>query len=943
MLKKLLLFTFLLSILGFAPAKAQDFAYEKIIYDWTGNENLGDWQNLKIENENLKNFENGMQVAIYFSDINDGEHKFVVKDVDCQYDIQAFETASSSSPVIYTPDASLASNIKSVRRFYITGKNVNISRVVFFEAPEDPDMKTYQILDANNFSTGDWADGYKVTFSGDFQIGDVFYINVSGNSPYQLQVQYIDSKGEETGEFLTNGEWNKVDVYENNYSYPVYITDQNYDKLKNGGLRIAGKWLTFNSIDYKGKAENVSASEFGADPDAPTTRVILDNINFYSGDNYQNDYKVKFTGDFQIGDYFYLNVSGSQTYQLQVCYIDQDGKSGEYLTKGEYNMIEKSAGSYSYAIEVTAENIEILKSGGIRVKGKYLYLNSVSYKGKSDDVSASEFGTDPDTPAEPLATCDLLPRLRNISLIESGWTEVTVTEPAADGSRIFYSKEGQWHGAGVMALSLEAIADANGTLDAAHYNGVGKYTDENGNEVDEIVAYPDDPFLEFNRWGKLSIELAEAPAGNNGLEVAIYYRDLDFEAFADENIKTEHPSKKTMAAGTTWAEFDLTDFRFIRAIALKNPAGGDLTVKQLYLTERKNFNDKAWNELWLPSMSTGEDNEGNVFDGYHLGYKSYKGAQKDGDSYMWDAGNGREKEDQAWYNALEIPASLFSPQNEGDPEVLDPEARYHYFAIVYKNATNENGQNSDWTAPGQFQLYINFPCYRTEKMSPQEISYWQERSSRDFEDKADNHYVDPLNVNYKELYTPIVAKEHMFRTLKVPATGGENESFYIEVPKNNHVGFGYDDPSKDESTHYSFGEMYIDDTDRVTPAPVYGDDNGRSEVRRRAYTLDDDGKANVVDLIKEHGLAIRGQNVSIVKLVYGGNVQDIDPDWEEPEYVGGFVSGIQNVTESPSAPALVNVYNLQGIAVRRSVSAESALEGIAPGIYIVNGKKVLVK
>lgn len=43
------------------------------------------------------------------------------------------------------------------------------------------------------------------------------------------------------------------------------------------------------------------------------------------------------------------------------------------------------------------------------------------------------------------------------------------------------------------------------------------------------------------------------------------------------------------------------------------------------------------------------------------------------------------------------------------------------------------------------------------------------------------------------------------------------------------------------------------------------------------------------------------------------------------------------------ADATVNVYNLQGIAVRRNVSAKSATEALPAGIYIIAGKKVIVK
>jgi hypothetical protein len=39
----------------------------------------------------------------------------------------------------------------------------------------------------------------------------------------------------------------------------------------------------------------------------------------------------------------------------------------------------------------------------------------------------------------------------------------------------------------------------------------------------------------------------------------------------------------------------------------------------------------------------------------------------------------------------------------------------------------------------------------------------------------------------------------------------------------------------------------------------------------------------------------------------------------------------------------VNVYNVDGVLIKRHVKADTATEGLEKGIYIVGGKKVLVK
>ena len=55
------------------------------------------------------------------------------------------------------------------------------------------------------------------------------------------------------------------------------------------------------------------------------------------------------------------------------------------------------------------------------------------------------------------------------------------------------------------------------------------------------------------------------------------------------------------------------------------------------------------------------------------------------------------------------------------------------------------------------------------------------------------------------------------------------------------------------------------------------------------------------------------------------------------EFTGSSISKIE------TADALVNVYNLVGVAVKTNVKASEALVGLKKGIYIVNGKKVTKK
>lgn len=60
--------------------------------------------------------------------------------------------------------------------------------------------------------------------------------------------------------------------------------------------------------------------------------------------------------------------------------------------------------------------------------------------------------------------------------------------------------------------------------------------------------------------------------------------------------------------------------------------------------------------------------------------------------------------------------------------------------------------------------------------------------------------------------------------------------------------------------------------------------------------------------------------------------------------VGGNQSGVDNITILPDRnESTVTVYNIQGIAVKTGVSAQTALDGLPAGMYIVNGRKFLKK
>ncbi|MDE7345950.1 MAG: cellulase family glycosylhydrolase [Muribaculaceae bacterium] len=109
------------------------------------------------------------------------------------------------------------------------------------------------------------------------------------------------------------------------------------------------------------------------------------------------------------------------------------------------------------------------------------------------------------------------------------------------------------------------------------------------------------------------------------------------------------------------------------------------------------------------------------------------------------------------------------------------------------------------------------------------------------------------------------------------------------------------------------------------------------------YMIDFGNKSRVVVNLKNmksnEKRAIDPSHIFIVGFwTYGGHkfkVKNIFPSYDPDATDVDAVSSEKN--------EFVDVYNLLGTSVRRSVPASEATQGLSPGIYIVNGKKILVK
>ncbi|HJV78685.1 MAG TPA: hypothetical protein VJ602_09900, partial [Paludibacter sp.] len=59
-------------------------------------------------------------------------------------------------------------------------------------------------------------------------------------------------------------------------------------------------------------------------------------------------------------------------------------------------------------------------------------------------------------------------------------------------------------------------------------------------------------------------------------------------------------------------------------------------------------------------------------------------------------------------------------------------------------------------------------------------------------------------------------------------------------------------------------------------------------------------------------------------------------------YLSNTLTGIDNIQDDISEPAIVNVYTILGVRIRTQVKREQATLGLPNGVYVVGTKKIMV-
>lgn len=674
------------------------------------------------------------------------------------------------------------------------------------------------------------------------------------------------------------------------------IGSSHLDCVNNGLIILRGKNYEVTEIWYSG-ANELTPGNRGDNPDKPVDPdpvndpvVIVPDINYYIKDWNSENYKVRLQQQFEVGDKLIITVTGSK---VKAKFCDNTGFDPETDTDHsnvfceDYNI---GGNKKEIVVTTTDANLNWLNTGGIIVQGENVTVNSISYQGVGEAVAGTTLFDGQEPPRE-LETWDLLPRVADIGIIVPAWKGKATVSDTADGGKTITATEAGV-GAGVYANDIKA--DEAGNLDLNSYLTPRESTEENPA-----------PLSMFNKWGKLKISLAEAC---DGAVVTVYYRDIAIEEFLkDEPDLTNvgvnaRPVAFEFAAGAKTMEIPLDAYRYVRAISITLPAAGSMTVTELALVERENYNG-AGLSLW--------SSPGHL--GTYLGRKSFYGT----DDLDWNRGTD-DSITPAWVTAQTADCSQVN-------------ALYPHIIIVYKNAEvvhAQNGLTSD--AAPQIQAYLNLPCYDIDHYTDEDREYWNTRTwsytSGSGEEIVDEKVVQRPNNDPRaeNLIVPVVAGIHTLR-----ADHEYRGSYYAEIPDAKYG-------------KYSYAEIYVNGKQEVT-YPVKAE-TPAAGVMSRAGEAPDIATGNKLDLLKQYGIAVRGQNVTLMKIAYLGDIRDNYTDLDVPEEILHDTSTyIETVIAAPAQPDEVDVYNLQGMMVRRGVAPENATSGLRQGIYIVNGKKVWVK
>lgn len=133
-------------------------------------------------------------------------------------------------------------------------------------------------------------------------------------------------------------------------------------------------------------------------------------------------------------------------------------------------------------------------------------------------------------------------------------------------------------------------------------------------------------------------------------------------------------------------------------------------------------------------------------------------------------------------------------------------------------------------------------------------------------------------------------------------------------------------------------DIYSEETGSLTIAPVWQDANGATTPNKKLDITEADAWNTFAIELSEFGYDNYGTTVIQIALT-----DSTLPSFAVDNlFFSGDHSLAVNETLESESEALVNVYNMQGICLKRGVKADEAIRTLPAGLYIIGGKKIAI-
>lgn len=176
--------------------------------------------------------------------------------------------------------------------------------------------------------------------------------------------------------------------------------------------------------------------------------------------------------------------------------------------------------------------------------------------------------------------------------------------------------------------------------------------------------------------------------------------------------------------------------------------------------------------------------------------------------------------------------------------------------------------------------------------------------------------------------------------------GADNYAAIVRAAKSNEEGYGYlvSDSIEGGIDSLSFTWNSNGDANCDLDIRIYINEDSVGGI----YHIDEYKKKapfytySVKDIKHEGKFVIRFENRTVRTDSKGNKYRLVIDDLTWTTYTAPEPENPTAITDLATAPALVNVYTIDGCLIRRAVAADQAAKDLENGIYIINNRKVVI-